>query len=360
MSIGTSKPCNSVDEAVDYSSLLQSRVHGLQQVKTLHKETKDGSLAICVSGGLRGAQMGAASLVSAMVQPNLDRLRKVGVFVATWADRQCSNRTRGENTGFLKVTKGQVQQIYGKAGVNVEDIWIGNSVGQGIPGRFNKSWGSHSSSEYPLGGMHMLDGTHRMATLWQQCLDLVPTDYEVIAHVRPDQHFPPNYRWHFQKESDGIWEVNIEHKDSSWKSILQNQRVYMSLNKYHMDQKLLHVLPKRIDVGDKSDVAAGTIPDDRLGFGLAEPMRAVFATMNVYADQGDYDISQQKYRTRWGAPLQDFSGPITLLNPWHTWVREQYPEKLLKHHILQRGLKYTLISDDTVSPYDIVTLERGC
>jgi len=209
--------------------------------------------------------------------------------------------------------------------------------------------------------MYLLDGTHHMATLWQQCLDLVPTDYEVIAHVRPDQLFPPNYRWHFLKKSDSIWEVNIEHEDSSWKSILQNQTVYMSLNAYHMDQELLgDTLPKRIDIGDKSDVAAGTIPDDRLGFGLAEPMRAVFATMNEFADQGDYDISQQKYWKRWGAPLQDFSGPSTLLNPRHTWVREQYPEKLLKHHILQQGFKYTLISDDTVSPYAIGNLEKAC
>merc|ERR1719326_1278820 len=175
--------------------------------------------------------------------------------------------------------------------MNVTGIWIGDPVGsqQSIPGSFKETWTSHSEEEYPYGNMHMLDGTHHMAYLWHRCLDLVPPDYEVIVHVRPDQNFPAGYFWNFLKSTDSMWKVNIvcqycsrRWEPISWSSELHDQTVYMSQNAYH---------------ASRSNIS--TIPDDRLGFGLAKPMRDVFATLDVVADRGRYDISDAQYRTRW-------------------------------------------------------------
>jgi len=326
----TSSSCRS-----DFSSFLQSHVvpDGPQEVAS---SDQGGSLAICVAGGMRGAHQCADSLVSSMVRPNIDRLKKVGLFVATWTDRQCSNRK-------ANVTEEDVRQIYSKAGVELAGIWMGSPAGQGIPSPFKDTWASHAPEEFPSGSMYMLDGTHHMAKLWQQCLDLVPTDYEVIVHVRPDQYFPPNYKWRFHKTTSAEWEVGFPEQQQSETYVLSDETVYMSLNKYH------HVTG-----------TPGTIPDDRLGFGLAKPMRGVFATMDIAADKGSYDVSKADYRKKWGPREADAPPQPHILTPRRAWVRERYPEKLLKHHILQQGFKYKLISDSSISSYDIVGLKKDC
>ena len=53
-------------------------------------------------------------------------------------------------------------------------------------------------------------------------------------------------------------------------------------------------------------------------------------------------------------------GVARFLNPLGAWVREQYPEKLLKHHILKQGFSYKMINvtDQYVSPYAGVALVK--
>jgi hypothetical protein len=267
--------------------------------------------------------------------------------VATWTDRQCTNRSREDNVGILKITEQEVRRLYEDAGVTVSGIWVGDPDGQGIPSHFKDSWQSHRPEDFPYGSMDMLDGTHHMARLWQECFVLVPQEYEVIIHARPDQHFPPNYLMYFERDADHstmVARIVRGDKNSTWTARLDAGMVFMSLNRYHM-------------IGTDS----GTIPDDRLGFGLAAPMRGVFETMTSHADEGDYDISDVQYRERWGPPEAELLDmPNTLLNPLQAWVRERYPEKLLKHHILRQGFNYTLIQGRYVSPYDVVDLEKEC
>merc|ERR1719271_1332170 len=126
---------------------------------------------------------------------------------------------------------------------------------------------------------------------------MVPQDYEVIVHVRPDQHFPQDYQFIFNKTEHG-WNAVIQQQKTNarWAKMLQDNHVYMSLNKFHQPSD---------DLASEAMVLWRQIPDDRLGFGLAEPMRRVFGTLDIAADRGQYDLSDVDYRQMWGPPVQE-------------------------------------------------------
>merc|ERR1712032_381558 len=99
----------------------------------------------------------------------------------------------------------------------------------------------------------------------------------------------------------------------------------------------------------------------------ASAVKGVFGTLRAAADAGAYDVSDEEYRRRWGDPSSETgtdleANPQALLNPVGAWVRERYPEKLLKHHVIQSGHQYRLVRIDELAPYNLVMTndQHGC
>lgn len=310
----------------------------------------NGSLALCITGGLRGGNECVESIRKTFVRAN-SHLGKVDVFLATWSDRQCVNSYGMKRR--KSVTEKFIRNLYRT--MNVASVYVGNATDHPIPKWAYESNG-YKTGVFPMSyKLGMLDGTHHMTTLWEECLKRVSPDYDVVVRIRFDQCFPPGYTMQFippdmRGQDAGLWKFQVATGNQKWATTLQPATVYMSENTFHRDR------------GNK----IGTIPDDRMGFGLTGPMKGVYGTLRGAADAHAYDVDDETYSKRWGDPKNEtgtdlLDNPRRLVNPKGAWVRERYPEKLLKHHIIQSGYKYEYIGGDwKLSPYLAVPLVREC
>jgi hypothetical protein len=207
------------------------------------------------------------------------------------------------------------------------DVWIGN---EWLP-EF-QSWADTADFGDPATwpyerSYYMFRNAHNMVTLWQKCMDLIPDDYSVIVRIRPDMCLPHNYKIIASPTNVTVtWRGET---DVTFTAPLEDDKIFLP-------QSLTH------------SGSTPEVPDDRFGFGLAQPMKKVYGTLVQRADQGYYDVSDAEYEKKWGkakvetgSDLND--SPRALLNPKRFWTRERHPEKLLGHHIISMGLNYTFI-----------------
>lgn len=311
--------------------------------RTRKRQSGSGSLALCITGGVRGGADCAASHIRSFVESN-SHLDHVGVFLASWTDRQCTNLPKEVNRGQRQVTEAELRDLYN--GTHIVSVHLADTSEYPLPG-----WADHVTNgtfPYPY-SRGMLGGTHHMMTLWNWCANAVPDSYDAIARIRFDQCYPKQYRaeiWPPGKQSDE-WHLKVTDTSKKWETPMDADTVYMSENLFHRDKE-----------------GQGTIPDDRDAIGLTAPMKAVFGNLVKEADKGVYNVSDQDYESHWGEPkfeagLDTRDSPRSLLNPVGFWARERYPEKLLKHHILQQGYQYRFFGNG-VSPYMHVPLRKEC
>jgi len=294
------------------------------------EDGRRGSLAVCISGGIRQGDECAESHVRSIVEASRKNFKRVKIFFATWTDRQCVDDTPAGVT--THVTESFVRELYPNQDM---DVWIGNAHGQPLseandyPGPNSKSY---NEAEWPwLWSYQMFGNARNMATLWEKCMDMIPDTYDVIARIRPDRCFPDNYRLELSPEAVKI--SLTDNKSARFVANLEEGKVFLPKNYHHSED-------------------TPNVPDDRLAFGLAKPMKQAFGTLKQRADQHEFDLSDKQYVNKWGTPEQSGSAK-TALNPHGFWVREPYPEILLMHHLVNLNINYTFIDPKEVSMWDV-------
>eukprot|EP00930_Biecheleria_cincta_P002622 TRINITY_DN103628_c0_g1_i1.p1 TRINITY_DN103628_c0_g1~~TRINITY_DN103628_c0_g1_i1.p1 ORF type:complete len:263 (-),score=35.96 TRINITY_DN103628_c0_g1_i1:239-1027(-) len=221
-----------------------------------------GKLAVAISGGLRGFEDCAASLVESFVKPNLEHFDKVDLFVATWDDRTCvppANVSLDQQPSVELI-----QRVYSRAGVEIEakNVWIGDHR------RFHFGY-EHRSPDgvWPYAFKQaMLNNAEDMWLLWQATMSMVGSDHDVVVRTRPDMCFDPGWQLQFQKKR-GQWTAMVaatqaegmipggwpNDRNETLEIPLEPTLVYMGANDFHEDFR-------------------DHMPDDMTGFGLFQPM----------------------------------------------------------------------------------------
>lgn len=315
---------------------------------------KRGKLAVAISGGLRGFEECAASLVESFVKPNLEHFDQVDLFVATWDDRTCvppANVSLDQQPSVELI-----QKVYARAGIQIEakNVWLGDHR------RFHFGYQHHSpDGVWPYNYKQaMMNNAEDMWLLWQATMSMVGSDHDVVVRTRPDMCFDPGWKLQFQKQK-GQWTAMVaatqakhamggwpEDRDQLLEIPLEPNLVYMGANDFHEDSR-------------------DHVPDDMTGFGLYQPMEGTFGTTAIHVNKGMFNVTDEEYQQLWGQPVVETGSdlrdsPVALLNPPGSFVRERYPEKLLKHQILESGYRYALIEDPRYSPYRVSSPRRSC
>lgn len=155
---------------------------------------KCSQLAICITGGFRGGDDCTDSHVEAIWNQQ-QHWEHVGLFLATWLDRACTNRSREENRGQLRITETYLRQKY--SSTNIEYIYVGDPDEHGAPSWVYNSQG-YQHGEFPQGYTKlMFEGTYRMMYLWEKCVSAVPRNYDVIMRFRFDVCLPMGWTMKF-------------------------------------------------------------------------------------------------------------------------------------------------------------------
>jgi len=312
-----------------YAVLVQASALVLQNSADELEEGRAGKLAVCISGGIRQGDECAESHVRGIVEASRKNFNHVKLFYATWTDRQCVADRPGEKASG-PVTESFIREMYPDQDM---DVWIGDARGYPInateypspsPEEEMRHWPYHWS-------YGMWQKARNMATLWEKCMDMIPDTYDVIVRIRPDMCLPESYRLTLSKTSVKI--VQPADTDAFFNANLEAAKVFMPKNYHHSK--------------DTPDT-----PDDRMGFGLAKPMKQVFGTLLQRADQHDFDLTDKQYEQKWGTP--EWSGAANAsLNPHGFWVREPYPEILVAHHALNNDINITFTEPANISLWNV-------
>jgi len=298
---------------------LQGTALSLQTSTNEQEGGRKGNLAVCISGGIRQGDECAQSHVRSIVEASRKNFRNVKIFFATWADRQCADDTP---PGIItNVTESFVREMYPNQDI---DVWIGDANGQPLSDvtEIPKPNNVKTNAVFPYKWSYdMFTKCRNMVTLWEKCMDMVPDTYDVIVRIRPDRCFPDNYRIVLSPEDVKV--RLTDNKSVFFSAKLEEGKLFMPKNYHHSED-------------------TPNIPDDRMAFGLAKPMKQAFGTLRQRADQHEFDLSDKQYVNKWGTPEKG-GGADTALNPHGFWVREPYPEILLAHHLRNRKIKYAFI-----------------
>lgn len=309
-------------------------IHALHvQVQSLRardrSERDEGAsqkLAVCITGGFRTGDQCAETHVRSIVEASRKNFDHITLFFATWEVRQCKECEGLSSCDVGHVNETFIRSLYPQQDM---DVWIGNEQLPEFQSWADKAdFGDPATWPYER-SYFMYRNTHNMVTLWKQCMDMVPDDYSVIVRIRPDMCLPRNYKVIASPNNVTVtWRGKT---DVTFTAHLDNESVF---------------LPKSLTHAGSTP----EVPDDRFGFGLAQPMKKVYGTLVQRADQGYYDVSDAEYEKKWGKAEvetgKDLNDrPQALLNPKRFWVRERHPEKLLGHHIISMNINYTFLPE---------------
>jgi len=279
---------------------------------------RGGNLAVCISGGLRQGDECAESHVRSLVEASRANFNHVKIFYATWEDRQCLDG------GWGPVNESFIRGLYPNEDM---DVWIGTppflTRDPALAGAAWPHWWTET----------MFRGSHNMAFLWQKCMDMIPDTYDVIVRTRPDWCFPSSYKLNASPKAVLVGRAGSTNE--LFEAHLEEGKVFVPKSMYHSQENILE------------------IPDDRMGFGLAKPMKQAYGTMAQRMDQHDFDLSDEQYYKKWGKPDAKKEGLV--LNPHGFFAREPAPEIMLAHHLLNMNINYTFIEPVALSLWEVGT-----
>jgi len=308
-----------------HAFLAQASAFMLQNNADEQDEVRGGNLAVCISGGIRQGDECAESHVRSIVEASRNNFNHVKIFFATWTDRQCVDGDTGP------VNESFVRNMYPNQDM---DVWIGDARGYPIneANAYPEPNEEDKLTKWPYKFSYgMWQKARNMATLWEKCMDMIPDTYDVIVRIRPDLCLPDSYRLTLSPGSAKI--VRPAVTDDFFIANLEEGKVFMARNNHHSK--------------DTPDT-----PDDRMGFGLAKPMKQVFGTLKQRADQHDFDITDEQYVQKWGTP--EWSGSANVpLNPHGFWVREPYPEILVAHQLQNMNINVTFTLPENISLWSV-------